>query len=192
MASPNPHDSPFLFVAHPPERGRSRSSVPVCAGACCTCCCCLHSIGGLLGAAIGSVRLSNNPETDRIREEDNSDDFIPSANESTLSQSDEGKSRARSAVVIFWNTTYVLIFLGILICAVVNNNLVGTTIIMLTGFPLLQILAIGITFLILLVQFRQKNFGVELWRLGRIALGTTVGTVAGIGAMLVLRSMILR
>ncbi len=43
-------------VVHPPERGPRRSSVPAQAGPCCCscCCCCLHTLGGLIGAAVAS------------------------------------------------------------------------------------------------------------------------------------------
>ncbi len=39
--------------AHPPERRRPRSVVAA-SGCCCCCCCCLHTLGGLVGAAVAS------------------------------------------------------------------------------------------------------------------------------------------
>src|SRR6516162_9243133 len=45
---------PIVLTAHPPERRRRRSMVTHC-GCCCCCCCCLHTVGGLIGAAIGSA-----------------------------------------------------------------------------------------------------------------------------------------
>lgn len=44
----------ITLEAHPAERGRRRSEVTLCAG-CCSCCCCLHSVGGVLGAVMGSA-----------------------------------------------------------------------------------------------------------------------------------------
>ena len=37
---------------HPPERRRRHGHVAACC--CCSCCCCLHSVGGLIGAAVVS------------------------------------------------------------------------------------------------------------------------------------------
>jgi|GEM_PF-2885654 len=39
------------FDVHPPERRRKTGGVIV-PGCCCCCCCCLHTLGGLIGAAI--------------------------------------------------------------------------------------------------------------------------------------------
>jgi len=47
-------ESVFTLEAHPAERGRRKQSVTVCAGCCCCCCCCVHTVGGLLAAAMGS------------------------------------------------------------------------------------------------------------------------------------------
>src|SRR5262249_33950685 len=46
--------TPVVVVAHPGERRRGCSTVPAQAGhcCCCCCCCCLHSLGGLIGAAV--------------------------------------------------------------------------------------------------------------------------------------------
>lgn len=44
---------------HPPERRANRGVVVACTGSCCCCCCCLHTVGGIVGAAIaapGSAR----------------------------------------------------------------------------------------------------------------------------------------
>ncbi len=40
--------------AHPPER-RRRGVTLAAHGCCCCCCCCLHSLGGLIGAAVGGA-----------------------------------------------------------------------------------------------------------------------------------------
>lgn len=44
--------SPIHVEVHPPERGRRRGVV-LCNGCCC--CCCLFTVGGLVGALIGSA-----------------------------------------------------------------------------------------------------------------------------------------
>lgn len=47
--------SSIRLTAHPPERHRRGEPVILASGCCCCCCCCLHSLGGLIGAIIGSV-----------------------------------------------------------------------------------------------------------------------------------------
>jgi hypothetical protein len=42
------------FRKHPPERRRGIGTQGDCCCGCCCCCCCLHSLGGLVGAAVGS------------------------------------------------------------------------------------------------------------------------------------------
>src|SRR5262245_31272193 len=41
--------------AHPPERGKGRPVVVACGCSCCCCCCCLHTVGGVVGAAVMSA-----------------------------------------------------------------------------------------------------------------------------------------
>lgn len=49
--------------AHPPER-RRRGVTLAAHGCCCCCCCCLHTLGGLIGAAVGSTKAPT-PEARR-------------------------------------------------------------------------------------------------------------------------------
>ncbi len=49
--------------AHPPERARRGGGVSACC-CCCCCCCCLHTIGGVIGAALGG-RNAPSPEERR-------------------------------------------------------------------------------------------------------------------------------
>ena len=51
------------ILAHPPERVRRSGGVSACC-CCCCCCCCLHTIGGLVGAALGG-RNAPSPEERR-------------------------------------------------------------------------------------------------------------------------------
>jgi hypothetical protein len=41
----------LTIECHPPER-RRRVEARMCCGSCCCCCCCLHTLGGIIGAAI--------------------------------------------------------------------------------------------------------------------------------------------
>ncbi|HEY7426413.1 MAG TPA: hypothetical protein VH682_19425 [Gemmataceae bacterium] len=53
-----PHRLPEVpevtLIIHPPDKRRGHLSVPAQAGPCCCtcCCCCLHSLGGIIGAAV--------------------------------------------------------------------------------------------------------------------------------------------
>ena len=47
--------------AHPPERARRSAGVSACC-CCCCCCCCLHTIGGLIGAAVGGANAPSEEE----------------------------------------------------------------------------------------------------------------------------------
>src|SRR5690349_21292142 len=48
--------SPIELIAHPPERGQRAGPVVLPCGCCCCCCCCLHTLGGLIGGLVGSVK----------------------------------------------------------------------------------------------------------------------------------------
>lgn len=61
-----------LIERHPPERRADRGVIVACtASCCCCCCCCLHTLGGIVGAAVASgiqARLPANPgPTERAR-----------------------------------------------------------------------------------------------------------------------------
>lgn len=49
--------------AHPPER-RRRGVTLAAHGCCCCCCCCLHTLGGLIGAAVAGTK-ARTPEGNR-------------------------------------------------------------------------------------------------------------------------------
>ena len=47
-----PHDA---IEAHPPERGEHKKQYVILYSCCCCCCCCLHTIGGVVGAAVAGA-----------------------------------------------------------------------------------------------------------------------------------------
>src|SRR3954447_17287436 len=49
------------FHKHPPERRGGKGAKLYCGGGCCCCSCCLHSLGGLIGAALASPRRQAGP-----------------------------------------------------------------------------------------------------------------------------------
>ena len=50
----NSSNGSVRFEKHQPERRRAASDHVMCNGGCCCCSCCLHSLGGLIGAAIAT------------------------------------------------------------------------------------------------------------------------------------------
>jgi hypothetical protein len=50
------------FEKHEPERRSGTGSNLFCNGGCCCCCCCLHSLGGLIGAAMASAKGKSQSE----------------------------------------------------------------------------------------------------------------------------------
>ena len=52
--------------AHPPERARRSAGVSACC-CCCCCCCCLHTIGGVVGAAVGGTNAVSPEERRTIK-----------------------------------------------------------------------------------------------------------------------------
>jgi hypothetical protein len=159
MSTHGPEHAPITFILHPPERGRTHPSVPVCAGpgCCCCCCCCLHSAGGLLGAAVGSALASLGRPTENSVERE-SEELLPSANEPpSLSSADGWHGNRPSAVFTFWLTLLVLILLGNAIGFFMGlldgnrGNLLYGVVLTLLFFPLVQLLAIVIACLIVIV-----------------------------------------
>jgi hypothetical protein len=142
-----------------------------------------------MGAAISSGLGIGEVPTERSREPIENQDFSSATADSQVSQND----RTPSASVIFWSTTFVLIGLGFLIGPFlrmqngepdqVSSGLFNAGFAMLLGLPALQLLAIAITLFILLGHPERTNLRVELRRLGKIAIGSTVGVLAGLAIM---------
>jgi len=51
---------------HPPER-RRRTTTLYAQGCCCCCCCCLHSLGGLIGSTVASVKARTEEERRTVK-----------------------------------------------------------------------------------------------------------------------------
>ncbi len=52
-SNPAPQPSPSPIQKHPPERRQRKKDGIVLYSCCCCCCCCLHTLGGVIGAALG-------------------------------------------------------------------------------------------------------------------------------------------
>jgi hypothetical protein len=141
-------------------------------------------------------RLNDNRQNAYWEVEDE-DNFVPPANSSSGSQPEGRRTNGPSAVKVFWYTTLVLIGLGFVIgvfLAVKNgdpsdagNGLLGAGIVMLMVFPGMQLLAVVISlFFVPLRKSERTNLGRDWSRLGKIALGTILGSVVGFGLMVFL------
>jgi len=185
-AAPTP---PIDFAARPPERRTSRTSTPALAGACtCCCCCCLHTVGGLIGAAVAPAWTTRGPRT---QEQDDYEDFQPGSGPHAESPR-EGADGGPSAVRSFWVTLLVLVLLGFLVGPLMGGgngqlptNLVLTAVVILMVLPALQLVAAAVAAVFVAVSGGADR-GVQLRRLGRIALGVFLGTMAGMLAMVIL------
>lgn len=192
--------SPIVFVAHLPERGYARSAVPAQAGGCCCCCCCccLHTLGGLIGAAVAPAWGGRRRYRDQ--EEQDYDDFRSSANARYSFDRDEEvevqSRRGPSAVLTFWLSLVALVVLGLIIGPLWGitqnggpnggqNGFFIAVFLIVMGLPLLQLAAAAVS-AIILASFNGMNRGNEFRRLGKISLGAIVGTVAGLLIMVVL------
>lgn len=145
----------------PAERLKSLAVVgSVCCSSCCCCCCCLHSVGGLVGAAAGSVWA-----------------VAPSK--------DDARDGATISVLLHWT-----IVVALSIAAFVTGSLtddengiwIGLAAVVL-GIPAFQLTALLIG--LMLVPFTPvPDKGASLKALGKLALISLLGTLLG-GALLV-------
>lgn len=154
--------------AHPPERGAPRSVVVACGCSCCCCCCCLHSVGGVIGAAIASAggaaagdALVSRSIAKRIYWV--AVLFLVACIPGPLFAPGHGVHEIDDA---FW-----IAFLGVAL-----------------GLPVIQLGAAVLSLLVVLVapgtMIPEK--GSAAGAIGRLALGTFLGSLAGILAMVLL------
>jgi hypothetical protein len=201
-------DPPITVVALVPERRRQRVSVPAQAGGCCCCCCCcLHTIRGIVGAAVaphlgyGYHADSPHPLTDfwNDREVGAPAPPTPVTNPEAITSSpptphpapdpseDSSADRERTATLIVRRSSAVSLFWWtVLAIGVVSSVLsllyykeIGVPIaILVLGLPAVQLAALIVTAVILGVSERpDKEFQFRL--LGKIFLGWFIGTFVG-------------
>jgi hypothetical protein len=206
-------DAPAVrIVAHPPERGPRRPGPPLQAGACCCCCCCccLHSIGGIIGAAVAPLmggRTHPGPYLPPPHYRDDHEGlrpWSPPPREAVTAEEPLAPAPPRvplgpaggpprvalpgsdpSAVSLFWWVLLALVLLGCLLGSfhgAPQGPLIAGVIILLV-LPGLQLGAGVVTLLILAVSPRQDK-AYQLWQLGKIFLGVIVGAGAGLLIML--------
>ena len=150
--------------SHPPER-RRRSTVLLAHGCCC--CCCLHTVGGLAGAAYGSMRR-NAPSPDSL------------TTDAAIRAEDEIRTANRLAAKAYWLSTALVTLLSAIVGTLIDprESMVSLFVIVFF-FPAGQ-LAASLAALIY-IQVKPPVRKPEcLSRLGRITLFAFVGTLAGV------------
>src|SRR5947207_8359582 len=90
---------------HPPERRRSKTVTTHC-GCCCCCCCCLHSVGALIGAAMGSAVPPHNEDKYFVGDADDPELYRK------LITRDESPGSPGKVVGTLWLTTLLLCVLS--------------------------------------------------------------------------------
>jgi hypothetical protein len=159
------------FESHPPER-RRRSTETLMCGCCCCCCCCLHTVGGLIGAAVAPAFGKGSRMPVLYYYDEEYDISVPNI----------GKT-GTSAVQVFWLLSLVLGLIGgCMGIAGGGEGLIVGLVILALVFPAVQ-LAAGLVVLIWLALSSRSDRAYQLKQTGKIILGLFVGAGAGIMAM---------
>jgi hypothetical protein len=181
---------------HPAERRQRSGSVIVACCGCCCCCCCLHTVGSLAGAAVapifGKKRDSIGARYRLLVEEYELEDQ-PGGE----TAAPEFRRKAKmSAVALYWWLVAAFSALplgyGVLIGLSeprIESTLVITLVLMALGMPLIQLAASLVAGVVLVASLRDDK-GYQLLQLGKITLGSIVGTVAGVLAMVGIASLV--
>ena len=166
-------DTPTM-ASHPPER-RRRTEIRMCHGSACCCCCCVHTVGGIIGAAVAPAFGKNNRMPIHYYYDEDLDISVPNV-----------AKPGASAVKVFWFLSLGTAILGTMLGALAGREgfLIGLFTFAM-GFPALQLGCAVVTLIWLGLSSRpDKSF--QSWQIGKIAIGLFVGTAAGILAMVVL------
>jgi hypothetical protein len=159
---------------HPPERRRPKTVTTHC-GCCCCCCCCLHSLGGLIGAAVGSAPIVPAARPYYVEDEDHPGLYRP------VVDPGEPASAIGWVVGTYW-VALVVLSLVVSVTGVPwwgmrgELGLFGVMIIL----PAIQAVA-SVVNLILVVSTGGGR--ADLLQVGKIFLGTAIGTILGVAAM---------
>ena len=150
--------------SHLPER-RKRSTVLLAHGCCC--CCCLHTLGGIAGAAYGSLRR-NAPAPETL------------TTDAAIRAEDEIRTANRLAAKVYWLSTALITLLSAIIGAVIDPRESGVTLFLIVFFFPAGQLAASLVALIYLQVNPPLRKSECLSRLGRITLFAFVGALGGV------------
>lgn len=149
--------------SHPPER-RKGSTVLMAHGCCC--CCCLHVVGGLAGAAFGSVRRGAPPEETLTSQE-------------AIRAETEIRESSRYAAKVYWLVLALLALLAAGVATLVDPSEPGISLFLILFFlPGGQLAAAGLTLAYVHARPPVRK-AVCLSRLGRITLFGFLGALVG-------------
>lgn len=200
---------PVRFESHQPER-RRRAGTTLAAGCCCCCCCCLHTVGGLIGAAIASasgrfepVPPFPFPETDSARAPTSAPvtgvNTIESAfqsgrpvpirleeDEDNLSAIHSGTAGVSAAVLFWWTLLVLSVAVSILVVVMGGGDACGGAVLLLAlTLPAVQLASAFLVAVGLLIS-RRTDRDYQLGRLGHIVGGAMLGTVTGVVLMILI------
>jgi hypothetical protein len=177
--------APIQIEKHAPERRRRPAVTTLhCGCSCCCCCCCLHSLGGVLVAAIAPAVGPKAP--------------LPITyyyDEQTETKVKEVGKPGFPSVLVFWWVFMVLCLLAVLAGTILFHGSSGaresdwllgiviSLVVLLLIMPGLQIAALVITFIAVACMPRRDK-AYQFVQLGKIGLGIIVGSVAGVLAMM--------
>ena len=176
----------IAVAALPPERHHRGVAPAQAGGCCCCCCCCLHTLGGVVGAAVapalgGPAPLPPRWADDGDWDDDGDDGFDRPQARPSRRRDYAPPAAGMTAVAYFW-----LSLLGVTALAAagaaVEYGVLGSAAVVVLGLPLLQLGAAGVTALILAFSDRPDR-GHQFRRLGLIVLGVVVGAGGGMAAM---------
>ena len=200
---------PISFESHQPER-RRKGSTTLYGPGCCCCCCCLHSVGGLIGAAIASAsgRFDPVPPFPSIRTDPERAPTLPPVtgvktvesaiqssrplpihleeDEDNLSVSHPAGGRIPAAT-LFWLVLLGLSVAVLILVAVMGGRNAGggALLILALTLPAVQ-LASAFVVAVVLGFSRRIDRDYQLSRVGHIAGGTMLGTVTGVLLMILI------
>ena len=115
-----PHDEGnapiIMFRAHPPERlVRSLARGHIAGACCCCCCCCLHSVGSLVGGAIGSFYPRETPASRETRP-------LAKLRDDELDGPPENDAARSPAKSLYWLVTLGGLVLASMLAMAVNGS----------------------------------------------------------------------
>ena len=155
--------------SHLPER-RKRSTVLLVHGCCC--CCCLHTVGGLAGAAYGSM-CRNAPSPESL------------TSDAAIRAEDEIRTANRLAAKAYWLSTALLTLLAAIVGTLIDPREAGVSVFVIVFFFPAGQLAASLAALIYIQAKPPVRKSECLSRLGRITLFAFVGALAGVLGLLI-------
>jgi hypothetical protein len=174
---PTDHPLPVDALARlPAERRKHKDGGIVLYSCCCCCCCCLHTIGGAIGAAWAANYHGKPP----LELQGESADSLPSRR--VL----DDKSRSLPGVqLLFWSSVGIVFLIQVIIACFVypSNQLIGSGAALILLGPLYFLAACAVMAIRIGLSPALRKDPQYFLATAKIAGGTIVGTIIGIGVM---------